>query len=68
MTEYVLQYIKHIIDRIVKLAVQAWNPYPKKGHFMLRSTKMVSELRNLEYSDTLRILNLRNRSALAANC
>ena len=44
-------------------AVQAWNPYLKKDIECLekiqhRATKLVPELRYLEYSDRLRELNL----------
>ena len=47
----------------MEFAVQAWNPYLKKDIECLekiqhRATKLVPELRNLEYSDRLRELNL----------
>ena len=47
----------------MEFAVQAWNPYLKKDIECLekiqhRATKLVPELRNLEYSDRLSELNL----------
>ena len=47
----------------MEFAVQAWNPYLKKDIECLekiqhRATKLVPELRNLEYRDRLRELNL----------